>query len=75
MECIFPTHPCTAQVNYLGAYALTRLLEPTLQRSAPSTVVNVSSIMHRCVLICACVDVFVYIMCVYIICVMILICM
>ncbi|DBB18667.1 TPA: hypothetical protein ACH3X3_000279 [Trebouxia sp. C0006] len=35
------------QVNYLGPYHLTRLLEPQLAASAPSRVVNVSSIMHR----------------------------
>ena len=35
------------QVNYLGPYHLTRLLEPTLIASKPSRVVNVSSIMHR----------------------------
>jgi len=34
-------------VNYLGPYHLTRLLEPQLAASAPSRVVNVSSIMHR----------------------------
>ena len=38
--------PCL-QVNYLGPYHLTRLLEPQLLSSAPSRVVNVSSIMHR----------------------------
>ncbi len=37
-----------SQINYLGPYALTRLLEPVLIRSAPSTIVNLSSIMHRC---------------------------
>lgn len=35
------------QVNYLGPYLLTRLLEEKLVQSAPSKVVNVSSIMHR----------------------------
>ncbi|PSC74044.1 short-chain dehydrogenase [Micractinium conductrix] len=35
------------QVNYLGPYTLTRLLEDTLQASAPSRVVNVSSVTHR----------------------------
>ena len=35
------------QINYLGPYTLTRCLERTLQRSAPSRVVNVSSVMHR----------------------------
>ena len=35
------------QVNYLGPYHLTRLLEPQLAASAPSRVVNVSSVMHR----------------------------
>ncbi|KAL4459097.1 hypothetical protein ABPG75_013962 [Micractinium tetrahymenae] len=35
------------QVNYLGHYALTRLLEDMLQASAPSRVVNVSSVTHR----------------------------
>ena len=38
---------CLLQVNYLGPYHLTRLLEPQLAASAPSRVVNVSSIMHR----------------------------
>ena len=37
----------SSQVNYLGPYHLTRLLEPQLAASAPSRVVNVSSIMHR----------------------------
>ncbi|DBA88373.1 TPA: hypothetical protein ACH3X2_004873 [Trebouxia sp. C0005] len=35
------------QVNYLGPYHLTRLLEPQLAASARSRVVNVSSVMHR----------------------------
>ena len=35
------------QVNFLGPYLLTRLLEKKLKESAPSRVVNVSSIMHR----------------------------
>ncbi|KAL4419578.1 hypothetical protein ABPG77_003604 [Micractinium sp. CCAP 211/92] len=35
------------QVNYLGHYVLTRLLEDTLQASAPARVVNVSSVTHR----------------------------
>lgn len=35
------------QVNYHGAYVLTRLLESTLIASAPSRVVNVSSVEHR----------------------------
>lgn len=35
------------QVNFLGPYLLTRLLEKKLKQSAPSRVVNVSSIMHR----------------------------
>lgn len=35
------------QVNYLGPYHLTRLLEDRLVASAPSRVVNVSSVMHR----------------------------
>ncbi|KAK9820704.1 hypothetical protein WJX74_009939 [Apatococcus lobatus] len=35
------------QTNYLGPFALTRLLEPQLIAAAPSRVVNVSSIMHR----------------------------
>lgn len=35
------------QVNHLGAYTLTRLLEEKLQESAPSRVINISSIMHR----------------------------
>ncbi|CAM6125647.1 unnamed protein product [Calypogeia fissa] len=37
----------SAQVNYLGAYAFTRLLEEELTLGAPSRVVNVSSITHR----------------------------
>jgi NAD(P)-dependent dehydrogenase (short-subunit alcohol dehydrogenase family) len=37
--------PC--QVNYLGAYTLTREFESVLKRSSPSRVVNVSSITHR----------------------------
>ena len=40
-------HVFLLQVNYLGPYHLTRLLEPQLATSAPSRVVNVSSIMHR----------------------------
>jgi len=49
----FPSVPCQTvgrfrrQINYLGPYTLTRCLERTLQRSAPSRVVNVSSVMHR----------------------------
>uniref|UniRef100_A0A061SEA7 Ww domain-containing oxidoreductase n=1 Tax=Tetraselmis sp. GSL018 TaxID=582737 RepID=A0A061SEA7_9CHLO len=35
------------QVNYLGAFALTRLMEKQLVSSAPARVVNVSSITHR----------------------------
>lgn len=35
------------QVNYLGAFALTRLLEKKLVASHPSRVVNVSSVTHR----------------------------
>lgn len=35
------------QVNYLGPYHLTRLLEDRLIASSPSRVVNVSSVMHR----------------------------
>ncbi|DBA73310.1 TPA: Retinol dehydrogenase 13, variant 2 [Trebouxia sp. C0004] len=35
------------QVNYLGPYHLTRLLQPQLAASQFSRVVNVSSIMHR----------------------------
>lgn len=43
-----PEGVCTlAQVNYLGPYLLTRLLEPRLAAGAPSRVVNVSSIMSR----------------------------
>ncbi|KAH9542587.1 hypothetical protein CY35_13G015400 [Sphagnum magellanicum] len=37
----------SAQVNYLGPYVLTRLLEDKLVAGAPSRVVNVSSAMHR----------------------------
>jgi NAD(P)-dependent dehydrogenase (short-subunit alcohol dehydrogenase family) len=36
-----------AQANFLGAYTLTRLLEGALLVSAPSRVVNVSSVTHR----------------------------
>lgn len=35
------------QVNYHGPYMLTRLLEPVLIASAPSRVINVSSVEHR----------------------------
>ncbi|CAL8464655.1 g4190 [Coccomyxa elongata] len=35
------------QVNYLGPYMLTRLLEGSLVASAPSRVINVSSVTHR----------------------------
>jgi hypothetical protein len=35
------------QVNYLGPYMLTRLLEGSLAASAPSRVINVSSVTHR----------------------------
>ncbi|KAL4459095.1 hypothetical protein ABPG75_013960 [Micractinium tetrahymenae] len=35
------------QVNYLGHYVLTRLLEDILQASAPARVVHVSSVTHR----------------------------
>ncbi|KAL3678494.1 hypothetical protein R1sor_021450 [Riccia sorocarpa] len=35
------------QVNFLGPYTFTRLLEDVLTWGAPSRVVNVSSIMHR----------------------------
>eukprot|EP00246_Nothoceros_aenigmaticus_P002192 TRINITY_DN12993_c0_g1_i1.p1 TRINITY_DN12993_c0_g1~~TRINITY_DN12993_c0_g1_i1.p1 ORF type:complete len:326 (+),score=35.03 TRINITY_DN12993_c0_g1_i1:430-1407(+) len=37
----------SAQVNFLGPYVLTRLLEKNLIEGAPSRVVNVSSITHR----------------------------
>ncbi|CAK9863954.1 unnamed protein product [Sphagnum jensenii] len=37
----------SAQINYLGPYVLTRLLEKNLVAAAPSRVVNVSSIRHR----------------------------
>jgi NAD(P)-dependent dehydrogenase (short-subunit alcohol dehydrogenase family) len=36
----------TLQVNYLSAFLLTNLLLPLLKRSAPSRVVNVSSVAH-----------------------------
>ena len=36
-----------AQVNFLGAYCLTRMLHSTLAASAPSRIVTVSSVMHR----------------------------
>ena len=35
------------QINYLGPFTLTRLLEPLLLKSAPSRVVHVSSVTHR----------------------------
>lgn len=38
---------CNWQVNYLGPYMLTRLLEPCLVAAAPSRVINVSSVTHR----------------------------
>ncbi|KAG6547808.1 hypothetical protein Mapa_010623 [Marchantia paleacea] len=37
----------SAQVNYLGPYTFTRLLEEDLTRGAPSRVVNVSSVRSR----------------------------
>ena len=46
-QAVQPLSICPLQVNYLGPYHLTRLLEPQLAASAPSRVVNVSSIMHR----------------------------
>ncbi|EIE19074.1 NAD(P)-binding protein [Coccomyxa subellipsoidea C-169] len=39
--------PLLTQVNYLGPYMLTRLLEGSLVASAPSRVINVSSVTHR----------------------------
>jgi WW domain-containing oxidoreductase len=39
--------PAQVQVNYLGPYTLTRLLETELLRSAPARVVSVSSVTHR----------------------------
>lgn len=39
--------PLLTQVNYLGPYMLTRLLESSLVASAPSRVINVSSVTHR----------------------------
>ncbi len=35
------------QVNYLGHYLLTRLLDEKLKKSSPSRIVHVSSMMHR----------------------------
>ncbi len=48
-ESKVPGHQPTSslQVNYLGPYHLTRLLQPRLAASTFSRVVNVSSIMHR----------------------------
>lgn len=37
----------TFAVNHLAPFLLTHLLLPTLQRSAPSRIVNVSSVVHR----------------------------
>ncbi len=37
------------QVNYFGHMELLRILRPTLEASAPSRVVVLSSIMHRLV--------------------------
>ena len=45
--CIYLCAGYGLQVNYLGPYHLTRLLEGQLASSAPSRVVSVSSIMHR----------------------------
>ncbi|GAB4816237.1 hypothetical protein N2152v2_003283 [Parachlorella kessleri] len=39
--------PELCQVNHLGPYLLTRLLEGVLLRSAPARIVNVSSVTHR----------------------------
>ena len=35
------------QVNYVGPYMLTRLLEPCLKAAGQARVVNVSSVTHR----------------------------
>ena len=35
------------QVNYVGPYMLTRLLEPCLRAAGHARVVNVSSVTHR----------------------------
>ncbi|NYT08314.1 MAG: SDR family NAD(P)-dependent oxidoreductase [Methanomicrobiales archaeon] len=40
-------HETTFQVNYLAPFLLTRLLLPLLEKSAPSRIVNVSSIAHE----------------------------
>ncbi|CAK0787703.1 hypothetical protein CVIRNUC_010925 [Coccomyxa viridis] len=39
--------PLLTQVNYVGPYVLTRLLEPCLKAAGQARVVNVSSVTHR----------------------------
>jgi hypothetical protein len=48
-----PTYPVymprtCVQVNFLGPYTLTRLLQDTLVASGSPRIVNVASVMHRC---------------------------
>ena len=40
-------HSSWLQVNYVGPYMLTRLLEPCLSAAGQARVVNVSSVTHR----------------------------
>ncbi|KAI8437503.1 hypothetical protein MSG28_011817 [Choristoneura fumiferana] len=39
--------PVEMQINYFGPFLLTNLLLPLIKSSAPSRIVNVSSVMHR----------------------------
>ena len=48
MPALACNHRCFwLQVNYVGPYVLTRLLEPCLKAAGQARVVNVSSVTHR----------------------------